>query len=88
MARGDFPRPAPLDEEAFYRARATRVTFVNPHGYEHYADVKGFGRQYDKFFDEHYDRNKVYGPHHEQRAKRFGTQGPKDGFAPQNRPVK
>ena len=80
----NLPKPAPLSEEKLFDARTSRVTFVNPPGYEHYAHVQG--HKPDALTD--YDRNKPRDPYRTQQKHRWETQGEKDGFAVQNRPLK
>lgn len=82
----ELARPAPLSEESFFKARTSRVTFVNPPGYEHYARVRSFGKDYDTLKD--YDRNVICDPFRTQQTNRWKTQDGTTGMAVQGRPVK
>lgn len=80
----ELPTPAPLSEESFFKARTSRVTFVNPPGYEHYAQSSG--KRPDALTN--YDRNVPRDPYREQQKNRWETQGERSGWAAQNRPLK
>jgi hypothetical protein len=68
--------PKMLSEEAMFTARTTKVSFVNPKGYER-ARSPSVAASNDEFRD----------PCHKEREARFGTQGYRDGFAVKNRPL-
>ena len=82
----NLPKPAPLSDEKLFEARTSRVTFVNPPGYEHYARVHSFGKDYDSLTG--YDRNVIRDPYRSQQKSRWQTQDGNTGMAVQNRPLK
>jgi hypothetical protein len=65
-------KPVGLSDEALFNARATKVTFVNPKGYEQYARVNGHN---PGCFD--WERD--------ERRKRHGME--KDSLSVKGRPV-
>lgn len=72
MTDTPFAKPVGYSEEALFRARAEKVTFVNPKGYELFNCVNG--------------QRPDPGDERSERRKRWSLNG--DNLARQGRPVK
>lgn len=77
MASRPIAEPADHTDARMYEHRTTKVTFINPPGYEHAHMIHKFGREHAPFAS--WDRH--------ERDRRHGTEvgGP---TAVQGRPVK